>query len=439
MRITLGPDKPYIEEEPKPVCEFCKKPIENYFSHLSLEKECEMSKWFRRWCLILFITIKNLKDRIKHNPSEIKPYEESIVSFLSNAGFEIFSFFQMINILLETISRSREKIGYHESIFEEIEEFLSLILNFTSLVYTEAEEEKSHEAEAFLNENGEIYRLIVKGYGGISDFYVSIEPSEVLSDIFYCSECKRMLSFNFNHQKTNEKFIKFYEIKNELLSTNIPEINLNSESSLRNYLDSIGLSLFFDFINILIARKLIGKLDQPIISLGDEEKDFLKNLNTIIKFLNENQWFRALVYYFQKNALLVDFSEFILNNIKDFIALISNPNNIQIFEFDVIKSLKLEDYESFQNFILFLRFTFSAINENNPEKLLKSLENIKSIINTYICPFCSRIYLLLVNGKYIVFGEDYLEIGDFVGKEIKQCFKTSPNHYVVKIYPDELS
>jgi hypothetical protein len=248
-----------------------------------------------------------------------------------------------------------------------------------------------------------------------------------------------MLSFNFNHQKTNEKFIKFYEIKNELLSTNIPEINLKSEGSLRNYLDSIGLSLFFDFINILIARKLIGKLDQPIISLGDEEKGFLKNLNTIIKFLNENQWFRALVYYFQNKALLNEFSKLILNNIEDFIKLISNPNNIQIFEFDVIESLKLEDYESFKNFILFLQFAFSAINENNPEKLLKSLENIKSIRNIYICPFCSRIYLLLTNGKYIVFVEDYLEIGDFVGNEIKQCFKISPNHYVVKIYPEELS
>jgi hypothetical protein len=245
-----------------------------------------------------------------------------------------------------------------------------------------------------------------------------------------------MLSFNFNHQKTKEKFIKFYEIQNELLSTNIPEININSEDNLRSYLYSIHENLFFDFINLLIARKLIGKLDQSIIRLSDAEKDFLKNLNTIIKFLNENKWFKALVYYFQNKALLVKFSEFILNNIEDFIELIRNPNNIQISKFDVIKSLELEDYNHFKNFILFLRFAFSAINENNPEKLLKSLNHRGNI---YICPFCSRIYLLLTNKKYIVFGEDYLEIGDFYGNEIKQCFKTSPKHYVVKIYPDELS
>jgi hypothetical protein len=439
MKITLGPEKPYLEEEPTPVCERCKKPIENYFLHLSLEKECKESKEFRRWCLILFKAIKEFKDRIKNNPSEINTYEKSIINFLNNAGLGFFSFLQIINNLLETINRYRE-IGYHESILEETEEFLSLILSFTSLVYTETGEEKSHETEAFLNEIGKIYRLIMKGHGKESDFYVPTTPLEGLSDILYCQECNRVLSFNFDPQKTKEKFIKFYEIKNELLSTNIPDIDLNSGGSLRNYLDSIESSLFLDFIiNILIARKLIGKLDQPIISLGNEEKGFLKNLNTIIKFLNENQWFRALVYYFQNKALLADFSKLILNNIEDFIKLISNPNNIQIFEFDVIKSFELKEYESFKNLILFLRFAFSAINENNPEKLLKSLENIKSIRNIYICPFCSRIYLLLTNGKYIVFGEDYLEIGDFDGNEIKQCFKTSPNHYVVKIYPDELS
>jgi len=237
--------------------------------------------------------------------------------------------------------------------------------------------------------------------------------------------------------------MNFYEILNELLSENIHEINTNSEDSLRSYLDSIESSLFLNFIiNILIARKLIGKLDQPIISLGNEEKGFLKNLNTIIKFLNENQWFRALVYYFQNKDLLGKFSEFILDNIEDFIALISNPNNIQISKFDIIKSLELEDYNFFKNFISFLYSVFLAINENNLENLLeifryvRNIENIKSI---YICPFCSRIYLLLTNSKYIVFGEDYLEIGDFVGKEIKQCFKTSPEHYVVRIYPEELS
>jgi hypothetical protein len=204
MKITLGPEKPPSEKEPKPICEFCQKPIENYFSHLSLEKECEMSKWFRRWCLILFRTIKNLKDRIKDNPSEIKPYEESIVSFLNNAGFEIFSFFQMINILLETISRSRE-MGYHESIFEEIGEFLSLILNFTSLVYTETGEEKSHEAEAFLNENGEIYRLIVKGYGGylISMYQLSHQKYYLIFFIVQNVKGCYLLILTIKRQKKN--------------------------------------------------------------------------------------------------------------------------------------------------------------------------------------------------------------------------------------------
>jgi hypothetical protein len=439
MKITLGPEKPYLEEEPEPVCESCEKPIKNYFLHLSLEKGCKESKEFRRWCLILFRAIKEFKDRIKDNPSEINTYKESIINFLNNAGLGFFSFFQIINNLLETIDRYRKR-SYHESILEETKEFLSLILSFTSLVYTETGEEKSHEAEAFLNEIEKIYRLIMKGHGEAFDSYVPTTPLEGLSDITYCPRCNKVLSFNFDPQKTKEKFMNFYEILNELLSENIPEINTNSKDSLRNYLDSISSSLFLDFIiNILIARKLIGKLDQPIINLGDEEKGFLKNLNTIIKFLNENQWFRALVYYFQNKALLSDFSKLILNKIEDFIKLISNPNNIQISKFDVIKSLELEDYNHFKNFILFLRFAFSAISENNPEKLLKSLENIKSIRNIYICPLCSRIYLLLTNGKYIVFGEDYLEIGDFVGNEIKQCFKTSPNHYVVKIYPEELS
>jgi len=439
MRITLGPEKPYLEEEPTPVCESCKKPIKNYFLHLSLEKECKESKEFRRWCLILFRAIKEFKDRIKDNPSKINTYEKSIINFLNNAGLGFFSFFQIINNLLETISRYRER-GYHKSILEETEEFLSLILSFTSLVYTETGEEKLHEAEAFLNEIGEVYRLITKGHGEESDSYVPTTPLEGLSDITYCPKCNRVLSFNFDPQKTKGKFMNFYEILNKLLSENIPEININSEDNLRSYLDSIHKDLFFDFINLLIVKLIVKKLgrslDEPIKNLNHEE---LESLNTIIRFLKENWWFRALVYYFQNKALLVDFSEFILNNIQDFIALISNSNNIQIPEFDVIKSLELENYEYLKNFILFLRFAFSAINENNPEKLLKSLENIKSIRNIYICPFCSRIYFLLTNGEYIVFGEDYLEIGDFHGNEIKQCFKTSPAHYVVKIYPDELS
>jgi len=93
MRVTLDPEKPYIEEEPKPVCEFCKKPIENYFLHLSLEKECKESKEFRRWCLILFKAMKSFKEGLKGNPDEIKTYEESIVSFLNNAGLGFFFFF----------------------------------------------------------------------------------------------------------------------------------------------------------------------------------------------------------------------------------------------------------------------------------------------------------------------------------------------------------
>jgi len=101
-------------------------------------------------------------------------------------ALDFFSFFQIINNLLETISRYRER-GYNESIFEETEEFLSLILNFTSLVYTETGEEKSHEAKAFLNEIGEIFRLTVKGHGKIFDFYVSIVPSTELYNIFLLS------------------------------------------------------------------------------------------------------------------------------------------------------------------------------------------------------------------------------------------------------------
>ncbi len=427
MKITLGPENPPYKEEPKPKCEFCKKPIEDYLLHLIVEKECEIGKFFRRWSLRLFKAIKRFKKELEIKEVDIDAYKRAIKELINNAH-EYYPFFQIIDMFLETIK------GHNEE-GKNLEEFLSLLMKFTSVVYTDTE--GLHKIEAFLNGLGEIYRLVIKSHDGEPQYLsTNMEADSKLNDLYFCVECQKRISFDFDSQKTLERIENFKENITEILKIEIPPIDINSQDTLRSYLDLISEEGFlFDFINLLIVRKE-KKLDDPINSL--KKQDFLIKLNEIINFLNKNLWFRILISYFNSKALLVKFSEFILNNIENFSKLVSDLSKINISEFDIIKALELEDYNSFENLISFLFSVFSAISENNIENVFKNLKFIKNIKNTYICPFCSRIYIL-VDKKYIILGDGYLEIGNFEGEEIQNCFKETLPHYVVKIYLEEIT
>jgi hypothetical protein len=315
---------------------------------------------------------------------------------------EMLNFFQRISSekysdIFIIFSQLRDDENFNNFFFRILEEFLCVEYNKGS--------KGIHKAKAYLGENGFFEEVEIFHRRVSSLSRASIFPSCRIAGV--CKVCKSGLVLTIDIDSFEKKVLIFREEKKIDLS----KIEFSEEETVRNVLGEIPRP-FSDFLFLYLLQNIENlkeKLDTPLKDLKDNEKSVFYVVLNLVRDL------------YQKD-------------IKDLIDILINRN--------FILSLCLEDIDNncLENLLLFFILGIKSIKTGKLETFLKTLESFKTeISNIYICPFCSRIYLLLTNSKYIVFGEDYLEIGDFDGKEIKQCFKTSPNHYVVKIYPDELS
>jgi hypothetical protein len=439
-------------------CDFCGKNFNSWLEHLSYEKECEISKSFRRWVIFLFNEIRILKrNLLRYIPQmekiekEAKPYEEKLQKLykvetefkrrltkkraylrwikltsirkkirelekrlieiydepmnkqINYLVLEMFNFFQRISSekysdIFIILSQLRDDENFNNFFFRILGEFLCVEYNKGS--------KGVHKAKAYLGENGlfEEVEIFHRRVSSLST--ASIFPSCRIAGV--CKVCKSGLVLTIDIDSFEKKVLIFREEKKIDLS----KIEFSEEETIRNILEKFPRP-FRDFLFFYLLQKITNlkeKLDTSVKDLKDNEKSF---------------------FYFFLNLV----RDLYQKDFEDLIEILRNRN------FILISCLEDPNYNNcLENLCLFFILGIKSIKDSKLETFLKTLESFKTeISNIYICPFCSRIYLLLTNKKYIVFGEDYLEIGDFYGNEIKQCFKTSPKHYVVKIYPDELS
>jgi hypothetical protein len=443
-------------------CGFCRKTFNNWLEHLSYEKECEISKLFRRWVIFLFKEIRILKEnllgylpqmmkieenaipyqkelqklykletefrgrltnkrdylrwidlsskikKIRKNIRELEKrlieiYDEPINKQINYLVSEMLNFFQRISSekysdILIILSQLRNDENFNNFFFRILEEFLCVEYNKGS--------KGVHKAKAYLGENGlfEEVEIFHRRVSSLST--ASIFPSCRIAGV--CKVCKSGLVLTIDIDSFEKKVLIFREEKKIDLS----KIEFSEKETIRNILEKFPRP-FSDFLFLYLLQKITNlkeKLDTPVKDLKDNEKSF---------------------FYFFLNLV----RDLYQKDFEDLIEILRNRN------FILISCLEDPNYNNcLENLLLFFILGIKSIKDSKLETFLKTLESFQTEIrNIYICPFCSRIYLLLTNNKYIVFGEDYLEIGVFYENEIKQCFKKSTNHYVVRIYPEELS
>jgi len=358
---------------------------------------------YLRW-IDLTSKIKKIRKKIRELEKRlIEIYDEPMNKQINYLVSEILNFFQRISSekysdIFIILSQLRDDENFNNFFFRILEEFLCVEYNKGS--------KGVHKAKAYLGENGlfEEVEIFHRRVSSLST--ASIFPSCRIAGV--CRVCKSGLVFEIDINSLKEKILNFREEKKVDLS----KIEFSEEETIRNILEKFPRP-FSDFLFLYLLQKITNLKEK---------------LDTSVKDLESNE---KSVFYFFLNLV----RDLYQKNIEDLIEILKNRN------FVLHSCLENLNYNNcLENLLLFFILGIKSIKDSKLETFLKTLESFKTEIrNIYICPFCSRIYLLLVNVKYIVFGEDYLEIGDFYGNEIKQCFKTFTNHYVVRIYPEELS
>jgi len=402
-------------------------------------KKYDSEKFLRKWLIVLFIAFKNFKKELNKLKNQTG---SNIETFLENFKNLCIEFFNQISAPIDNLNPF-DILNQIAENREEINEFLININSLLCLIFKEA--------------NDGIHRLEIYIYGEdlLLRIYHENEVQEFIGSFYagynthlLCNLCRREIAFTFDYAATLEKYKNFFEL--EIPISNIPLIPINNlETKLENYLDEVleekprYTRYVFEFILLLIVEKFKNKLKSPLKLLEEGEKQLLEEINKIIEFFKNNKWFIGYLQYINSQFKLTAFSKIILENLEKFVQLIKEPPE-NISELSLINILELEnlDYKKVYSSIAFFKLVFSSLQKRNFkeedfESFLKSLSSInQEIKSVYLCLFCTRIYILLNNKKYICLGEDYLEISEFIGEEITTCFKGGEEnkHQVIKIY-----
>jgi hypothetical protein len=337
-------------------CGFCRKTFNNWLEHLSYEKECEISKLFRRWVIFLFNEIRILKrNLLRYIPQmekiekEAKPYEEKLqklykvetefrrrltnkrdylrwidltskikkirkkISELEKRLREIYdepmnkqinylvsemlNFFQRIlsekySDIFIILSQLRDDENFNNFFFRILEEFLCIEYNKGT--------KGVHKAKAYLGENGlfEEVEIFHRRVSSLST--ASIFPSCRIAGV--CKVCKSGLVLTIDTYSFKKKVLNFRE--KEIVD--LSEIEFSEEETVRNILEKFPRP-FSDFLFLYLLQNienLTKKLDTPLKDLKDNEKSVFYVVLNLVRDLYQKDFEDLIEILRNRNFIL---------------------------------------------------------------------------------------------------------------------------------------